>query len=77
MTAAKEPTFEEAQKIVDENDEKLNPSGPGDQTDNSSGIVMKAQEPDKSVLTYDPTDPDYDEKVRKQAEKDRKAADKA
>lgn len=71
-----EPTIEEAREIVQEHDEKVNPSGLSGETDPASGVKMKAQEPDKSVLTYDPEDVEYDEERRKQAEKDRKAADK-
>lgn len=71
-----EPTVEEAREIVQEHDEKVNPSGLSGETDTASGVKMKAQEPDKSVLTYNPEDVEYDEQRRKQAEKERKAADK-
>jgi hypothetical protein len=37
---------------------------------------MKPYAPDPSVLVYDPEDTEYDETVRKQAEKNRKADDK-
>lgn len=77
MSTKNEPTVEEAQAIVDEHNEAVNPSGLRQDTDPSSGVVMKAQEPDKSILTYDPTDVEYDEDVRKEAEKARKEADKA
>ena len=72
----KETTPEEAQRIVDEHKEAINPSALSSDTDQSSGLVMKAQEPDKSVLTYNPEDPEYDEEVRKRAEKARKEQDK-
>lgn len=70
-----EPTVEEAREIVQEHDDKVNPSGLAGETDPSSGIRMKAQEPDKSVLTYDPNEVEYDENVKKRAEKERKAKD--
>lgn len=72
----KEPTVEEAREIVEKHEEAVNPSGLAADTDQSSGLRMKAQEPDKSVLTYDPEDPEYDEDVRKREEKARKEADK-
>lgn len=73
---SKEPTVEEAKEIVEKHDEALNPKGLRQETDQSSGIIMKANPVDKSVLTYDPNDVEYDEDVRKEAEKARKAEDK-
>lgn len=77
MTAKKdcrETTYEEAKKIVEEHEAA---QGLAPRTDPSSGIVMKPYTPDPSVLVYDPEDTEYDETVRKQAEKNRKADDKA
>lgn len=74
MTKDKEITYEEAKKIVEEHEAA---QGLAPRTDPSSGIVMKPYTPDPSVLVYDPKDPEYDEKVRKQAEVARKAEDKA
>lgn len=51
-------------------------NGLAPEVDQSSGLKMKAQAFDPSVLTYDPEDPEYDEEVRKRAEKARKEADK-
>lgn len=65
----KKPTVEDCRKIVDEADTNTI----GGETDPTSGIRMKAQEPDKSVLTYDPNDVEVDEEVAKRAEKERKA----
>lgn len=65
----KKPTVEDCRKIVEEADANTI----GGETDPTSGIRMKAQEPDKSVLTYDPNDVEVDEKVRKEAERSRKA----
>lgn len=73
MTAKKdcpEPTREEAQKIVDEARDK---DALAPHTDPSSGIIMKPYAPDPTVLVYDPEDIEYDEKVKKQAAKNRKA----
>lgn len=73
MSDKNETTYEEAKKIVEEH-EAADALAP--RTDPSSGLVMKPYPPDPSVLVYDPADPEYDEKVRKQAEKARKAEDK-
>jgi len=71
-----EPTVEEAKEIVEKHEEALNPKGLRQQTNEASGIVMKANPVDKSILTYDPNDVEYDEEARKAAEKARKEADK-
>ena len=65
----KKPTVEDCRKIVEEDDANTI----GGETDPTSGIRMKAQEPDKSVLTYDPNDVEVDEEVAKRADKERKA----
>lgn len=77
MSTKKEPTVEEAREVVEKHDEALHPHGVREEVDQSSGIRMKSQEPDKSVLTYDGSDPEYDEERRKQAAKERKEADKS
>lgn len=77
MSTKNEPTVEEAREVIEKHEEAVNPSALRQDTDPSSGVVMKAQEPDKSVLTYDPNDVEYDDDVRKEAEKARKEADKA
>ena len=77
MSTKNELTVDEAREVIEKHEEAVNPSGLRSDTDQSSGVVMKAQEPDKSVLTYDPNDVEYDDDVRKEAEKSRKEADKA
>lgn len=77
MSTKNEPTVDEAREVIEKHEEAVNPSGLRSDTDQSSGVVMKAQEPDKSVLTYDPNNVEYDDDVRKEAEKARKEADKA
>ena len=77
MTDSKEPTVEEAREIVEKSDQALNPKGLSEETNQASGIVMKANKVDPSVLTYDPSDVEYDDEARKAAEKARKEADKA
>lgn len=69
---SKEPTVEEAREIVEKHDETLNPHGLRQETNEASGIVMKANQVDKSILTYDPEEVEYDEEARKAAEKARK-----
>lgn len=76
MSDKNEPTVEEAKEIVEKHEEALNPKGLRQQTNEASGIVMKANPVDKSILTYDPNDVEYDEEARKAAEKARKEADK-
>jgi len=75
MTKPKEDvSYDEAKRIVEEHETgKVNAT----ETDPSSGIVMKAQKFDPSVLTYDPKDVEQDEEVRKRAEKERKEAEKS
>lgn len=77
MSTKNELTVDEAREVIEKHEEVVNPSGLRSDTDQSSGVVMKAQEPDKSILTYDPNDVEYDDDVRKEAEKARKEADKA
>ena len=77
MTDRKEITPEQAQEVIDKHEDAINPNGLASEVDPSSGIVMKAQPFDKSVLTYDPEDVEYDEEARKAAERSRKEADKA
>jgi len=72
MTDPKEPTLEEAQAVIDKRDETLNPKGLRSETNQASGVIMKANKVDPSVLTYDPADVEYDEEARKAAEKARK-----
>ena len=72
MTDSKEPTVEEAQAVIDKRDETLNPKGLRSETNQASGVIMKANKVDPSVLTYDPADVEYDEEARKAAEKARK-----
>lgn len=73
----KEISVEDAKEVIEKHDEAVNPTGLAERTDASSGIVMKANPVDKSVLTYDPEDVEYDDEARKQAEKNRKAEKKA
>lgn len=73
MTDKAKMSYDEAKRIVAEYETgKVN----GTETDPSSGIVMKAQDFDPSVLTYDPKNVEQDEEVRKRAEKERKEAEK-
>lgn len=73
MSDKTETTYEEAKKIVEDHEAT---QGLANRTDPSSGIIMKPYTPDPSVLVYDPQDPEYDEKVKKDAEKARKAEEK-
>lgn len=76
MAVSKEPTYEDAKEIVEKHDEAVNPKGLRQETNQASGVIMKANPVDPSILTYDPKDVEYDEEVRKQAEKARKDEDK-
>lgn len=76
MSDKNEPTVEEAKEIVEKHDEALNPKGLRQETNQASGVIMKANPVDKSILTYDPENVEYDEEARKAAEKVRKEADK-
>lgn len=71
-----EPTVEEAREVIEKHEEAINPRGLAGETDPASGIKMKAQSFDPSVLTYDPEDPEYDEAVKKRVDKERKEAEK-
>lgn len=73
---SKDITYEQAKKIVDEHDARLR-GGLASDTDSASGIVMKAQDFDPSVLTYDPKDVEQDKDVAKRAAADAKAAEEA
>lgn len=76
MTDKNEPTVEEAREVIEKHDEAVNPKGLTERVDPSSGIRMQPNKGDPSVLTYDGADPEYDEAVRKQAERDRKTEEK-
>lgn len=76
MTDKPKCTIEEARKIAADFDARER-GGLASETDQSSGIQMKAQAFDPSVLTYDPKNVEQDEEVRKQAEKARKEEEKA
>lgn len=77
MADRKEPTVEEAREIVEQHDEAVNPKGLASRTDPASGIVMKANKVDPSVLTYDPADVEQDKDVAKRAAEARKAEQEA
>lgn len=77
MADRKEPTVEEAREIVEQHEGAVNPKGLASETDQSSGIVMKANKVDPSVLTYDPADVEQDKDVAKRAAEARKAEQEA
>jgi hypothetical protein len=76
MADKNEPTVEEAREVIEQH-AAVNPKGLASETDQSSGIVMKANKVDPSVLTYDPKDVEQDKDVAKRAADERKAEEQA